>query len=822
MSLDIGSTNLDEIDFVSKMTFFQNPDYLGICISELSSNEPNNNTIFLLKVVTYWIDQKWPEIEGAFSSHLHTLLFQVLPEKYATFNSDMQKCFAQAQSSLYIKIWQAMPDFWEWLLAQPPNLVSNFIIFYSKNLLNLSPLYLDVSTALKDSFNVSGVSVNIGNFALSLFATNPQLCFDITDSIAPITEPSWIVAPNNLQIIHSWLQNPEQLRHALILIESAIQHTEMANRNSLFEQLLGIENLNGALHALHDVNCIVQAANFMYNLYNLINQEERAPIIECAKGLITDFPITAYRLLRILAADPLTTGEPEAAFSTAWVSLLGMAHFLEIEHIDNFFEGEKYVGAIFIAVYDSDKEKMTALINEIFSEIDPINNPQQTLAQISLLRQGRHRGVKFPNENQICASFVELCSADPSAIAGSTAATCALLNLFKYAESNQMHFSRHRETLVSTYISFILESGATPEILRPFEEFLPTFLQSYGAFFQWTPEILLAIIEGLNPLHVQAAAVALLKYQKNLEEAAANELKLGIFSEIEGVIDESDPIPGVIALLTFTLYSNGIGAEQAIQIALQFSEVDEVERLVVLCLRFASENIFDDVHSRAVNVTGPKTTIACFEAIQYIVKNKTKYSVTNEDLSSFLVAALGELLSQAQDIVTMSLADFFDDTIVIDLMRAIELAFGASFSYLPPEFVSETASWILPHVVSEFHRPLVFAAMRKTAETLVFKAKEFSGPFMHASFVFILCPLFDPHSQMFMEIIDDALDGVRKCKNRVIEQFHAEVAEAAQALGLTQEETQELVEICGLRSKQALERAQILFQEYWKHSAPVY
>ena len=819
---DLSSTNLDEIDFESKMTFFQNPDNLGICISELSTNEPNLNTIFFLKVVHFWLEQKWAEIEAAFTPHLQSLLFQTLTEKYSSFTPEMQIFISQAQSSFYIKICQALPDFWDWLLQHPPNLVSNFIIFYSQNLRNLSPLYLDLSTSIKDSFNVSGVAANVGGYALSLFQSSPEYCFAITDSIAPLTEPSWIVNPTNLQIIQSWLQNPEFFRHALILFESAIQHTEMANRNNLFNQLLGIENLNNALHALEDSRCTVQAADFMYNLYNLINSEERLPIIECAKVLITDFPLAAYRLLRILAADPLATGEPEAAFTTAWVALLGMAHVLEIEHLDYFFEGEKYVGAIFIAVYDSDKEKTTAMLNEIFSEIDPLNNPQQTLAQISLLRQGRHRGVKFQNESQICSSFVELCNAEPSAIAESATATCALINLFKYAESNQMHFSQHREILVTTFIRFIIESGAPEQILRPFEEFFPTFLKSYAGYFQWTPEILLALIDGLNPLHVQAAAIALMKIQKTMEEQAADELKLGIFSEIEGVIDESDPIPGIIALLTFTYFSNGIAAEQALQIAMQFSENDDVQKLVISCLRFASENIFEDIHSRAVDITGPKTTTACFEAIQYVVKNKTSYGVSNDDLSSFLVTTLGVLLTQAQDIVTMSLAGFFSDDIVIDLMKAIELAFGASFSYLPPEFVAETASWILPQVVSSFHRPEVYATMRKTAETLVFKAKEFSGPFMNASFVFLLCPSFDPHSQFFIEIIDDALDGVRKCKNRSVEQFHTEVAEAAQALGLTQEETQELVEICGLRSKQALDRAQTLFQEYWKHIAPVY
>ena len=59
-------------------------------------------------------------------------------------------------------------------------------------------------------------------------------------------------------------------------------------------------------------------------------------------------------------------------------------------------------------------------------------------------------------------------------------------------------------------------------------------------------------------------------------------------------------------------------------------------------------------------------------------------------------------------------------------------------------------------------------------------------------------------------------------KGKSSEQFIIEVTEAATTIGLSPEEIEEFVVICNMRQKPGAEKARVLFQEYWKHSAPVY
>ena len=95
---EISDENLEELDFETQCTFFDDFDNLSICIEELTNRGPSFNTNFFLKVISFWIEQKWSDIEQAFSVPLHTLLFQVLMEKYFSYEPEMQNNIGKAQA----------------------------------------------------------------------------------------------------------------------------------------------------------------------------------------------------------------------------------------------------------------------------------------------------------------------------------------------------------------------------------------------------------------------------------------------------------------------------------------------------------------------------------------------------------------------------------------------------------------------------------------------------------------------------------------------------------------------------------------------------
>ena len=822
MSVELSEVKLDEIDFQTQLAFFDDLEHLNLSISDLSKVQPNQNTSFLLHSLSFWCDNRWDElVEASLPPVIQGLLFQIIPENYAKYSPEMQGSIGAAQASMFIRN-QEIPDFWEWLLAQQKPLIVNFLVNFSNKLIVEAPNNLEAITALKNGLNESGVAAHLGAFALSLATEDPTTMFSITDSLASWSEPSWILNEANMQVIVSWLSNAFTFQHALLLIQSAISHSELENRNSIFTQVLGVEGLDSIMRGLGFEPCTFAAADFMYNIFNLLSPEERAPIYEWAKAIVLEYPHATHKILRIIAIDPLSHDTPENAFAVAWNAFLGMAASLTIDSLGAFFEGETLVGKIVFTTYDADKEKFNALTTEAFSSIDPLSNPQRTLCQISLLRLLRHGGIKWKPEDEVCSSFVELCNAEPTAIAESPAATCALINLFKYAYTNQKPFNPHRETLMTSFIRFILESGAPEASLEPFEAFLPEFLGSYATAFQWSTEALAALIDGLDPIRIKAAGIAIAKYESVIGESNADEMKSELLQAINESIEETDPVPGLIGLLNFSVACNGFGAAEVLEPSMAFTEVDELCYLIIELFRYSSENIFEDLRARYGEINGTKTLAACFNCLTWIAKNRANLAPPNEEIDAFLAESFSELIPLAHNILSMAIEGIVSEEDSISLIKEISSLIGSSYTFLPAELISGIAEWIIPLVISSSNRPNLFSAIRSTAETIVFCAKEYVPAFIRVSFAFALSPSFDPNSVFYRVLINDALYGIRKNKIKDAEAFHAALNEACSLIGFLPEEAEEMAEIFTMRINPASDRACVLFREFKKHSCPIY
>lgn len=808
MNVEIPS--IQQMDFITKLSFFQNPEHLMVAIQDLATGAVSENTIAYLQLINYWVTSKWAQInESDVVRQLHVLLFQTIIPFFSNYPPEVQNHVSASQASFFINLHQSMVDLFAWIFNQNSDLLILFIKHLSKRLNSYIPTQIDQLRNLIEIINQTGIAGQIGQYALSIYSSNPEGCFTITDSIAPWANPKWIMEDSNYAIINNWLESPPTFNHALFLYQYAVAHTAPESRCEIFMKLIPLERLNEVMHGINNESCVQQSCEFLYYVYKLLTPEEGAQIIQFASSLIAEFTCTAHIILKIFQITPTPVFPPLEMIGFCWNAICQYTTIIDVQHLPSFMAVEELSGTLIVAAINEDKESCMGLIMQMFVDIDATEDPQRFLAQTSLYRLLRNCGVRVPEEKEIVNGFMAICEIEPEIIASNASATCALLNLFKLAITNGLAFAQHRNKLVMTFLKFVIASGADAETMAKFEQLLPSFLSNYGAHFEWSEDVLEALVTTESIKRAEAAGIAINAMQDpEMKDSCAS----GAIEILQSNIDISNPVPGVTALLEFCVATGGIDAEDIVAISLPLTADDSIHALVIKAQRRDPE--FPNLLASHVgSISGPLSLATVMASIPPI-KQKWQGDGFKEYMQGFFEG----VMPMATAVMEFFMVGYYGPEEAEELIRSMDNAIGSTMSYLSEELVNAIIDWIIPLMMSAIDYPGLFAVMRRTLENLVMHSKQYLNALVNVSFLSILGSSFDPSVPAMRGLVSDAIVGLRKMR-RYAQDLPTFINDAVMSIGFTQEEAARLNEIVNMRPSKALDdKLTQLLQLVWKHS----
>ena len=97
--------SIEQMDFITKLSFFQNPEHILLAINELSTGNVNENTLSMFLLINYWCTTKWSQImESDLVSQLHVLLFQTILPFFSKYPPEIQNQVSSTQTSFFINL----------------------------------------------------------------------------------------------------------------------------------------------------------------------------------------------------------------------------------------------------------------------------------------------------------------------------------------------------------------------------------------------------------------------------------------------------------------------------------------------------------------------------------------------------------------------------------------------------------------------------------------------------------------------------------------------------------------------------------------------
>ncbi|EAY08847.1 hypothetical protein TVAG_050820 [Trichomonas vaginalis G3] len=546
----------EEITQISpSQEYYLDINSLSAMLQELKKGEMDINSSYYLKIVEYWCDYKWNSIvEAQLADLIHSVLFGTLIENYTKFEK-IHYQIARTQVSFYFNVFSTWEGFTQWINETSESIQLMFYLALSRKFNNSSPLFSQNTASVKEHFISSGLKDQFLNKTFSQNQQNSPINFAILAALSKWIDTSFIFDENIKTVILSQMQNPETFPYILKLYSHAIMRIPQENILDFVNIYSNFEEIPNLLQKFNTAATQVAFAEYICYLFAICdNVETKNLFADYAKQISPNFPAAAPVLLQIfisLAKNPENALE---MFSIGWTSLFNLASASDL-NLSNIMNYQKSIcdpeNIAYTAYTVNNEEIFKVLSEEIYAEIDPVNQPQLALAQMNLIVRFVFNGkCTFKEMDDYLDKIFTLFAIEAAELVTSMPHLVLLWTIYELGGIYPLHFGKYRNQFVEKYLELISLEDLDQEILDKFEDVFLEYVKANNLNqITFNEEILGTVLSKMSITRICIAAL----FAMNMID---NELQIKIIEIILQAINDCDDQPHEIAKLLLKFISS--------------------------------------------------------------------------------------------------------------------------------------------------------------------------------------------------------------------------------------------------------------------------
>ena len=514
----------------------------------------------LFQVVENWCDFKYSEIaEAGLSDSLRELLFQTFIENYSSLQ-DKSFLLSTAQAAFYMNVFADWGEFVPWLFQLDAPIVLYFLLALGRKINMKDPSFRDQKNAIKEFLNSSGFVQQMLEYLIPQIQSSPVVAtcvFSILAAFSKWIDTSFVYDQSFLPTLQEQVSNADAYQFILEIAENTITHAPQEVQLQLFKEMLPLDFLAQTALSLESAQPQISFADYVYfmTLYFYDIEEERNSNVEYAISKISEFPQAGILFLKVAVQAASTPELSEQMFTIAWSVLTGLtsADDASIENIFLLQTNANYALHVLANASEKNPDATIPILQEIFSNIDPLNDTRTAIAQIMFyhsivqMKKTCYTALSTLSE-QIYQGFWQILSADVESIAGDPHATLFYYFLMVLSNIETVKFLSIGSQYVEHLLTFMTSSGASEEVLAVFDKKLPTTLNTFTKSIQLSSELIVSLLDTFTNDRLNSIAILINKIP-NKEEAS--ELIQQIVTAIQGF--EAEPHTIAAAILSFVI-----------------------------------------------------------------------------------------------------------------------------------------------------------------------------------------------------------------------------------------------------------------------------
>lgn len=490
-------------------------------IEDLKSGMPNANSNYFLKMVEYYCDYKWDEIAAnQFETEIQSVLFGILITNFDSFQN-IQYQISCAQASFYLNNFSSWPGFVEWLSALPLNIQLLFYYALSQKINAKPPIFIQQITQFKEFFETSSLKAQFFSKAFSEDQSHSPIILATLAALSRWMDTSFIFDPTAKQFIISNLEKQDSFSYILKLYQHAICRIPQANLPEFINEYSNMDMIVANLQKFNTAATQVAFAEYIFFIFTFAEDEAiKNQFIEFAKSSSELFPAASATLLKIFAT--IANNEQSAVdmFSIGWSALLNLSNSadLDLSNVDSYRVSLHIPFTIMISSYQANQPEIFQIIrDQIFNEINPVEEPNLCLAQLNLLfKLLTSKNYEFLDKDAYIQAIMSIFELETEAIVSNMQYLVLIWFVYEWMIESPLAFSTYRQLLVTKFIEIVIYPELDSQIVEKFETKFPSLMQNSC---KGTNEMVSVILQQITMPRLQAAAKIAMSIEDNAEKA---------------------------------------------------------------------------------------------------------------------------------------------------------------------------------------------------------------------------------------------------------------------------------------------------------------
>ncbi|EAX96602.1 hypothetical protein TVAG_140910 [Trichomonas vaginalis G3] len=747
---------MDAMDFLAE--FMKQIDELLFSISHFTEFSSSQALLFILKLISYWINDRFSEITDEILSELKNVLFEQGLQMTSKIGQEFTSALTNTQIDL---IFKAFPDNWPSFWQDIQKYGSNYIFRFSNMFCNrcsiITPQIFQNFSNFKNSLIANDVISQI--YTMS-FGNLNEISYSIISSLSKWADINWISDDSLFPSFLSGMNNPQYAKYIFDTFSSIItRNLDDSIKLSLISNVGNPQHVKEICSQAQNTEVYQSAAYFIYNAgLILINTENSLPYFELAleflqqsepiSSIIAPF-ISAYiKQYPEYCSDtiPIVLNCCTEAFSNMNES--GFPSISQKPFLDNLCN-------IISSCYLVDNDTTVATLNNIAQENFNIetNIPFVT----SFLYLLNYMVDKTSSSTDFVCQYINdiVALASISNPIPSTHIFSVYLFFRLFVHLNDKFPSEIKQDVFTSLINFIVEEEIPETHLNGCIDFLIQLAKNQKMQLTISIEVLMLFIGTYNESLVGAAG-ALLRFVSVDESSEVIAQAIPHLAEL--MLNEETKLRGTSCILSFAAkIPNSSLSPNSISLLMEAISTCEIPAMesddtISLYIKALSERQKSSANKDLINLMnalcGPKS-ICCF--VNHMIVNR----------SSFSSEELVEVLNDLYQIFSVQIELFLFDLDTLNTSDSYSIVIRQFFKLMSDSVEVLTEDIINPlldladtALDRYYNNPIIFDGVIQFLSALSKQnPDEIIKRYLVESFNFIFMKNFDPNNPNGMKIV---------------------------------------------------------------------